>query len=188
MHSIVRLAVMAVLAIVSAGCASLPQPSSTAVVVTTPTTVAVATPSASAVATAVGPSTQASETACPVTQPNGSTPPGEAASAQNHGAGGIWTVLWPDGTVIVPPDNVDAAGVLWMKFPWWRGPGVAGALQVSGRELTSGAMVVPDVPDYGPTGFQASGLGFPRPGCYEITAVAGDARLTVLTRIQLGSD
>jgi len=89
---------------------------------------------------------------------------------------------------MVPPDNVDVAGVLWTKFPWWRGPGVVGLFKLLGRELPSGAMVLSDVPDgYGSTGFQASGLGFPTPGCYAITAIVGDARLTLATRVRMGA-
>jgi hypothetical protein len=74
-----------------------------------------------------------------------------------------------------------------MKFPWWRGPDVNGGLQLSGRELSKGAEIIPDIPDgYGPTGFQASALGFPTPGCYEITAMVADARLRIVTRVRPG--
>lgn len=129
-----------------------------------------------------------SDSACPVTAPNGSTPPGEAADPRNHGENGIWTVLWPDGTVIVPAENVDDRGVLWMKFPWWRGDGVVGRLEVSGHEMSTRAIIESDVPDgYGMTGFQASGLGFPKPGCYTITAGAGGARLSIVTSVRLAA-
>ena len=100
----------------------------------------------------------------------------------------MWTVLWPDGMVIVPTANVDDHGVLWMKFPWWRGRGVTGRLEVSGHEVSTGAIIESEIPDgHGVTGFQASGLGFSRPGCYTITAGAGVARLTVVTRVRLAS-
>jgi hypothetical protein len=140
-----------------------------------------------AAATAVGEPSPPVSDACPVTTPNASTPPGEEASPQNHGEHGIWTVLWPAGTVVVPAANVDDRGVLWMKFPWWRGRGVNGLLAVSGREASTGAAIETDVPVYGATGFQASGLGFPGPGCYEISARAGDARLTIVTRVRLAA-
>jgi hypothetical protein len=123
---------------------------------------------------------------CPVTVANGSTPPGEAGSKQNHGDGKLWTVLWPNETVLIPPDNIDEKGVLWMKFPWWRGPGVSGRLQVVGTRLD--ATVPPlqlQMSDYGPTGFQASSLGFSSAGCWEVTGSAGSAKLTFVTRVAL---
>jgi hypothetical protein len=188
MRSVVRLAAIAFLVTIAACASPPPEPSPTPGFVPTASLAPVTSPSASAVTATARSSTPASETACLVTLPNGSTPPGEAASPLNHGESGIWTVLWPDGTVIVPPDNVDAAGVLWTKFPWWRGPGVVGPLKLWGRALPSGAMVLSDIPDgYGSTGFQASGLGFPTPGCYEITAIVGDARLTLATRVRMGA-
>ncbi|MER3418306.1 MAG: hypothetical protein C4343_04190, partial [Chloroflexota bacterium] len=39
--------------------------------------------------------------ACPVTEPNGSTPPGERPHALHHGNGKLWTDLWPEGKFIV---------------------------------------------------------------------------------------
>jgi hypothetical protein len=149
-----------------------------------PTGTVPASPSSS-VAMPSGAPTQAGF-GCPVTVANGSTPPGEAASKQNHGDGTLWTVLWPNETVLIPPDNIDKKGVLWMKFPWWRGPGVSGRLQVIGTRLD--ATVPPlqlQMSDYGPTGFQASALGFSTPGCWEVTGSAGSAKLTFVTRVAL---
>src|SRR5882672_10175936 len=43
------------------------------------------------------------DTACEVTRPNGQTPPGQAPSPDFHGNGALWTVLWPEGTVVFEP-------------------------------------------------------------------------------------
>jgi hypothetical protein len=72
-----------------------------------------------------------------------------------------------------------------MKFPWWRGPDVHGALHIHGHELTLGLPVRAEIPDgYGDTGFQASGIIFPAEGCYEITGEAGGVELSFLTLVR----
>ena len=125
---------------------------------------------------------------CPVTAPNGSTPPNEQASGLNHGNGEIWTVLWPDGIVRLEqggPGEIRADGSLVMKFPWWRGEAVVGALQIEGKRLDGEALPLQaEIPDgYGETGFQASGLVFPSEGCWQVTARAGGAELTIVTQV-----
>ena len=140
---------------------------------------------ATAIASVGSPSPSPSAEACVPTVPYGLTPPGEEPYALNHGIGGLWTVLWPDGTVPIPPENVDADGVLWMKFPWWRGKAIVGRLRVIGTDVATGASLVADIPDYGETGFQASGLGFAGEGCWDIVATAGGARLELVTRVRL---
>ena len=125
---------------------------------------------------------------CPVTAPNGSTPPNEQASDLNHGNGKIWTVLWPEGIVRFEPGGpgeIRADGSLVMKFPWWRGEGVVGALQIEGKRLDGEAPPLQaEIPDgYGDTGFQASGLVFSSEGCWQVTARAGEAELTIVTQV-----
>jgi hypothetical protein len=124
--------------------------------------------------------------ACPVTRPNGAPPPeGEAPDGNWLGNGRLWTVLWPKGMVVVPPDGVEPDGGLGMKFPWWRAPDVHGALHITGHELTLGFPVRADIPDgYGDTGFQASGIVFPVEGCYQVTGEAGGAQLTFVTMVR----
>jgi hypothetical protein len=123
---------------------------------------------------------------CPVTRPNGAPPPeGEAPGGSYLGNGLLWTVLWPSGTVVVPPDAVEPDGGLGMKFPWWRAADVHGTLHITGHELTLRVPVRTDVPDgYGDTGFQASGIVFPVEGCYQITGEAGGAQLTFVTMVR----
>jgi hypothetical protein len=101
------------------------------------------------------------------------------------GNGRLWTVLWPRGLVLVPPDDTGPDGSLEMKFPWWRGPQAHGALHIQGRELALGLPVGVIIPDgYGESGFQASGIVFPGAGCYEITGEAAGATLTFVTLVR----
>lgn len=126
---------------------------------------------------------------CPVTTPNGATPPGEQYSASHHGNGFIWTGLWPNGQVLVKPGgpgSVSADGTLGMKWWWWRS--VPGELQIEGHRLDGppGGAVRADIPSgYGKTGFQASGLYFSSAGCWEVTARVGDQSLSFVTEVMV---
>jgi len=125
---------------------------------------------------------------CVVTEPNGETPPGEDPNRSHHGNGVLWTVLWPDGTVVFAPDGPgtrsDLDGSLSMKWPWWR---VANddPLQIVGRRLDgeAGALQA-SIPDGYSFDFQATALIFPSPGCWEVTASVGRLPpLTFVTRV-----
>jgi len=130
------------------------------------------------------PSSNASARPCFVTSPNGLTPPGEARSKLNFGNGRVWTVLWPNGLVLVPPDDIGQDGSLVMKFPWWRGPGVHGHLHIRGHELILGVPVRADASGYGTTGFNASGIVFPVEGCDRIRGEADGAVLSFVTMVR----
>lgn len=127
--------------------------------------------------------------ACAVTDPNGSLPPGETIDApETLGNGELWTVLWPDGIVVFEPGGpgeIRDDGSLAMKFPFWRGEGVRGELRVTGRRLDGAAgPLAAEIPEgYGETGLQATGLVFASEGCWEVTASAGDSRLTFVTQV-----
>src|SRR5436309_5145674 len=118
----------------------------------------------------------APHTGCEVTRPNGQTPPGEAASPGFHGNGALWTVLYPEGTVVFEPGGpgfVEPDGSLSMKFPWWRG--IRGQLRIEGRRLGAPA---PALRAYIPSGcgdigFQATSLIFSTEGCWEVTGWVG---------------
>ncbi len=137
---------------------------------------------------------------CPVTLPNRATPPGERPSVVDYGNGAVWTQLWPDGTVVFAPGgpgSLESDGSLGMKWPWWRG--ILGQLTIQGHRLdapgaplraeTAGgrrldAPVRADVPDgYGTTGFQATSLVFPSPGCWQVTGQVGNRTLMFVTRV-----
>ncbi len=107
---------------------------------------------------------------CPITQPNGSAPPGEAPSDMYLGNDLLWTVLWPDGRVIMTEaNNREPDGSLAMKWGWWRG--VSGPLSIEGRRLDAEAAPLrANIPNgYGDSGFQVSALVFPTTGCWEVT-------------------
>ena len=128
------------------------------------------------------------EFVCPVTPPYGQNPPGENPSELYLGNDGLTTMLWPEGTIRFVeggPGSVEADGSLAMKFPWWRGEGVRGPLTISERRLDREAKPLrADIPEgYGETGFQASGLIFASAGCWEVTARAGEAELSFVTRV-----
>jgi hypothetical protein len=125
---------------------------------------------------------------CQVTVPNGLTPPGEKPSRTHHGNKGLWTALWPEGTVVFRPGGsgfVLRDGSLQMKFPWWRG--VEGPLIIEGRRLDEAAPPLrTHIPaGYSPSapGFQATSLIFPTPGCWEVTGHAGEATLSFVVNV-----
>ena len=121
---------------------------------------------------------------CLVTRPNGSTPPNEFPNRLQYGNGALWTDLWPDGTVLIPPDNVGADGRLFMKWPWWRRER-GQPLTIEGRRLDGPAPPLgADIPEgYDELYFQATGLIFPTEGCWEVTGRAGDASLTFVVLV-----
>jgi hypothetical protein len=125
---------------------------------------------------------------CQVTQPNGLAPAGEAPSDLWFEQNGLTTVLWPQGTIVFQPGGpgeIRDNGDLAMKFPFTRGPGVVGALDISGRRLDGQSLpAFGEIPDgYGDTGFQASAIVFPSPGCWEITVRAGTAQMIFIQRV-----
>jgi hypothetical protein len=134
--------------------------------------------------------------ACAVTLPNGSEPPGvfthhgpndnPGSKSYLYGNGKLWTTLGPNGTVEFRtggPGSVDSDGSLGMKFPWWRG--TRGKLTIEGKRLDGSAPPLrAHIPDgYGDTGFQSTALIFPTAGCWEVTGKVGDASLTFVTRV-----
>jgi hypothetical protein len=123
--------------------------------------------------------------ACPVTPPNHNIPPAQgdnpgADRAPYHGNGRLWTVLPPTGVIRQAPRR---DGSIRQKFPWWRG--VPGGLKITGRRIHAASPTLRvNVPDgYGMTGFQASGLIFPREGCWRVTASVGTASLSFVTYV-----
>ncbi len=117
--------------------------------------------------------------ACPVSQPNG---PGKYEYENEF----LATGLWPDGTVVFKPGgagSVEEDGSLTMKFPWTRY--IKGQLTIDGHRLDGWAPPLrAHIPaGYGDTGFQATGLIFPTPGCWEVAGHVGNGHLTFVTRV-----
>ncbi len=81
------------------------------------------------------------------------------------------------------PGAVLVDGSLEMKFPWWRL--VKGNLTIEGHRLDGPASPLrADIPQgYGDIGFQATGLIFPTPGCWEVTGHVSHGRLTFVTQV-----
>lgn len=130
---------------------------------------------------------------CPVTIANGSTPPGENSSDLYHGHGKLWIALWPDGTVSFIPGSAGEIrddGSLVMKFPWWRGEGIRGPLQVEGHRLGENSATLGSIiPEgYGDSGFQPTALVFPAEGCWQVTGRVETAELTVVMRVIVSSE
>jgi hypothetical protein len=124
---------------------------------------------------------------CPVTSPNERGLPGEPAPQGNHGDGSsLSTALWPGGRVTFKPGGpgcVARDGSLLMKWPWWRG--IRGQLAVDGRSLDGSSGVVrAAILPYGETGFQASALVFPGPGCWEVSGHVGEATLSFVVLVE----
>jgi hypothetical protein len=121
---------------------------------------------------------------CPVTLPNGVAVGGADASPLLYGNESLSTVLWPEGIILMTPlDAAKPGGPYGMKFPWWRG--AFGELTITGRRLDGEAPpLTADISSgYGKHGFQASGVWFPTPGCWEVTGHVGAASLTFVTLV-----
>jgi hypothetical protein len=121
--------------------------------------------------------------ACAVTVP----PPGN-----EFGDSRLTVVIgWPNGEVVFRPGGpgfVTSDGALGMKFGWYRG--VRGRLTIEGRRLDGDAAPLRSEVNngYGDSGFQASYVIFPTPGCWEVTGRVADASVTFITRVVKISD
>ena len=117
-----------------------------------------------------------------------SSPTCNVTLMNEHGFGNQQvTVFGPfNGTVIFQPGGsgfVTSDGALGMKFGWQRG--VTGQLSIEGRRLDGTAPPLRSEVSsgYGPSGFQATYVIFPTPGCWEVTGRVGDASVTFVTSV-----
>jgi len=133
-----------------------------------------------------GANTTPNQFVCPVTEPNGSTPPFEQPSTYHHGNGELWTDLWPDGKIYMQPDNREADGSYSMKWVWWRN--AMGALEIEGRRLDANAepLRVFYTGGYDDAGVYVVALIFPTTGCWEVTGRVGESSLTFVTEVIFG--
>lgn len=105
-------------------------------------------------------------------------------SATAYGDDDLWVGGLPSGGVLLAePRWVMADGSVGWKLGWWRI--ASGHLTITGRRLDGPAPPLrSQVPDgYGSVGFQASGVGFPTEGCWEVTGSVGGASLSVVLSV-----
>ena len=128
---------------------------------------------------------------CPVTQPNGSLPPGTQSSPNTddpnlYGNGELWTVLQPGGKVLLSPENQRTDGSLETTWSWYLG--TEGQLTIEGKRLDgeTGPLQYELAEPF--NNYQSSTLIFAAPGCWEITGHIGSASLTFVTEVALAAD
>jgi hypothetical protein len=104
-----------------------------------------------------------------------------------HGNGSLWVGgLWPNGIVIITPDDVEPDGRLGMKFGWYRL--TSGFLTITGRRLDASAPPASGLASGDRlTGFDASGVMFPTEGCWQVTGRVGRVTLTFVTFVIKGT-
>ncbi len=149
------------------------------------------------------PLTREAIASCPVTLPNGKSPPlatdahaleydRQMAQGFNLGNenGTLFTIPFPGGKVVFTPNGPGAKnpdGSLGMKWPWYRT--VEGNVLITGRRLDAPAprmrpLTLLGAEDgYEETGFEPGGLLFPSEGCWEVTAEVGQDKLTFVTLV-----
>jgi hypothetical protein len=120
---------------------------------------------------------------CPLTLPNGNTPPGMEQAGMNHGNGRMWTAMWPHNVLIASGSYILRNGSVGTKWGWWRS--TPGRLVITGRRLDGDAPPLEaGVPSgYGQMGFQPSGIVFPTEGCWEVTGSVGAVQLRFVTLV-----
>ena len=129
-----------------------------------------------------------SATACPVTLPNRSRPPGQPRSLAWHGNGLLWASLTANGVYAVSPDRVAADGSIGNKLIWATRTG-SSKPAVSGERLDTpasplrvlsvnrGSFAGAERPSF------ASAVAFPTAGCWRLTARLGDLSLTYVVSV-----
>jgi thiol-disulfide isomerase/thioredoxin len=91
----------------------------------------------------------------------------------------------------VPVSEVDRDGIGWMKFVFQREGAAEGGLRLGGRRIGAEAddprgAIQSRIPDgYGTTGVQATAIGFPAEGCWEIIAASGTSQLRFRTWVEI---
>lgn len=123
---------------------------------------------------------------CDVTTPAGTSGTSQELGPDSYGSERLAVALPTNGTVVFRPGGPGfktSDGSLGMKFGWARG--VRGRLRIEGHRLDGAASPLQaNIPEgYGDSGFQATALIFPTPGCWEVTGRVGEASLTFVTMV-----
>jgi hypothetical protein len=90
----------------------------------------------------------------------------------------LWTLLPPEGKLLISAEKAQPDGTLSQSWPWWQW--VEGQLTITGRRLDAPAPPLGTNISGGEEkiGLQSSELFFPDEGCWEITGKVGNAELT----------
>jgi hypothetical protein len=124
---------------------------------------------------------------CPVTQPEWVKPPDDRAVMNPPEFGdyivnadrSIWASAWWFEDEAYPL----RAGKECNKIGWFRPAGAE--LEITGWRLDAQASPLKTyIPSGYPTRFQATGLYFPTPGCWEVTASAADSLITYVVEVE----
>ena len=121
---------------------------------------------------------------CPVTVPRQARQPVGASDGQRwYGNAAVWVLLGVSGELGTDPGQ---RRPWYGKVPWWRT--VPGTLTIRAQPIGSPvAGFHADVPSgYGPTGFQPSGLYWPRLGCWQVTGTIAGQALTFTVWVKAG--
>jgi len=128
----------------------------------------------------------ASANACPLTEPAWAKPP-EDSAVQNPPEYGYYFInedssIWASAWWTNQDENYLLAGED-IKVGWFRPAGAT--LEVTGQRLDGEAPPLEfHAPCCYPTRFQSSGLGFPTPGCWEVTARAENRKLSFVVWVE----
>ena len=128
----------------------------------------------------------ASANACPLTEPAWAKPP-EDSAVQNPPEYGYYFInedssIWASAWWTKQDENYLRAGED-IKVGWFRPAGAE--LEVTGQRLDGDAPSLEfHAPCCYPTRFQASGLGFPTPSCWEVIAKAEDRKLSFVVWVE----
>lgn len=120
---------------------------------------------------------------CPITTPRASTevPPeiGMTDGRDLYGNEALWVALPANGE-FTPVAGAPPA----RKFMWWRL--VEGALSIDGQLLSApNVKAIAEIPSgYGAIGFQATGIEFPQPGCWEVVGRVANSELRFVIRVR----
>jgi hypothetical protein len=121
---------------------------------------------------------------CPVTVPMQARQPADASDGLRwYGNAAVWVLLSVSGVLGTDPQQQRP---WYSKVPWWRT--VPGVLTIHARPVGGRAAGFhADVSSgYGATGFQPSGLYWPRLGCWRVTGTIAGQALTFTVWVKAG--
>ncbi len=127
------------------------------------------------------------QSACQVTEPVWAKPPEDSAVSGTPEEGHYYVnqdrSIWASAWWIDQEENYLRAGGEGVKVGWFRPEGAE--LVIAGQRIVGEADPLDvEIPCCYPTRFQATGLYFPKEGCWEIKARAADSELTFVVWVE----